>query len=77
MNVKFNFKKLATDVLAKRVKDDVSFKKVADKHKMTVSLLHSVEAQRAVPSCENLAKILTWLGTEPNDYFIIKIKPNA
>lgn len=72
MSVKFNSKKLAADVLAKRIKDDVSFKVVSDTHKVPIHLLFSIEACASVPSCENFAKVLTWLGKKPNDYFILK-----
>lgn len=69
MKIAFNFKKLSKDILAKREKDNLTFRAIAKETKMNPMLIHSMEAGTSVPSCANLAKVCSWLNKGPELYF--------
>lgn len=68
--VVFDLKSLSRDVLAKRVKDDISFRQAEKKTGVVGHILFSIETGKQIPSCVNLAKVLTWLGKSSNTYFV-------
>jgi hypothetical protein len=68
--VKFDYKQLSADILAKREKEDLSFTDVQNSHGIARHILFSIEAGKMVPSCVNFAAVLTWLGKPANTYFI-------
>lgn len=70
--VTFDFKKLAADILAKREKENLSFRAIQDATGIPSQMLFRMEARAAVPSCENFALVLGWLGKPANNYFITK-----
>jgi transcriptional regulator with XRE-family HTH domain len=73
----FNFKKLASDILAKREKDNLSLRAVSDQTGISSQLVYTMEAGANIPNCENFAIILGWLSKKPSDYFTLKTKKNA
>ena len=72
--VKFDYKTLSADILAKREKEDLSFSDVENSHGIRRHILFSIEAGKMVPSCVNFAAVLTWLGKPANTYFITVAK---
>lgn len=70
----FDYKQLSKDILAKRVKDDLSFRVAAKKSGIPMHILSSVETGKQVPSCTNLALVLTWLQRTANTYFVTVAK---
>lgn len=72
--VKFDYKTLSADILAKREKENLSFTDVFDSHGIPRHILFSIEAGKMVPSCVNFAAVLTWLGKPANAYFITVAK---
>ena len=71
MTFKFNSKKLAADILSKRVKDDLTFRKIEKqtKGKLTVSTLQRIEGETQIPKCDTLADVCNWLEKDISNYF--------
>lgn len=72
--VRFDYKTLSADILAKRTKEDLSFTDVFESHGIPRHILFSIEAGKMVPSCVNFAAVLTWLGKPANAYFVTVAK---
>ena len=70
--ITFNDKKLAADILAKREKENLSFRAIEAASGVPSQMLFRMEARACVPSCQNFALVLSWLGKKANDYFTIK-----
>lgn len=68
--VKFDYKQLSADILAKREKDNLSFSDVEKSHGIARHIVFSIEAGKMVPSCVNFANIIAWLGKPSGTYFI-------
>jgi len=74
LKIKFDYKSLSADILAKREKEDLSFSDVEKSHGIARHILFSIEAGKMVPSCVNFANVLAWLGKPANTYFITVAK---
>lgn len=59
---------LAKDILAKREKENLSFRSIP----VPVHVLHSMEAMRGRPFCDSLATVLDWLDKPAERYFYKK-----
>jgi hypothetical protein len=68
----FNDKKLAADILAKRERENLSFRVIEAASGIPSQMLFRMEARACMPSCENFALVLSWLGKKSTDYFTTK-----
>jgi lambda repressor-like predicted transcriptional regulator len=66
---KFDGKLLAADILAKREKNDLSFRVAQKQAGLNSDHLFRMEAQKAIPRADSLAKVLDWLELPANRYF--------
>lgn len=69
--MKFQYKKLAADILAKREKDNLTFRKIEKdtRKKLSATTLQRVEAGTQVPKADTLGDICHWLGKPIQNYF--------
>ena len=69
--MKFDLKLLAKDVLAKRVKDNLTFRGIQKetKGKVMSATLQRIEAATQMPRADTLGDICQWLGKPVNHYF--------
>lgn len=74
--MKFDSKLLAKDVLAKREKDNLTFRAIQKTSGIKPSQLYGIEAGNTIPTCDTLANILTWLNQPVEKYFITQKPKN-
>lgn len=67
---KFNSKAFAKAILAKRVKDDLSFKKIeaSVKGAFTSSALQKLEAETITPSITLFVEVCNWLNVPAQSF---------
>lgn len=70
----FDYKSLSRDILNKRTKEGLSFRAIEKATKIPVHIVYSMEEAKRIPSCANLALVLTWLGKTANTYFVTVAK---
>jgi transcriptional regulator with XRE-family HTH domain len=68
-NKAFNLKKMAKDILAKRNKEDLSFRQIETKTGINKAILYRIEAEKGAPSIDVLPDICNWLGVDVQTYF--------
>lgn len=68
--ITFDYKSLSRDVLNKRLKENLSFRSAEKITGVKGHILFSIEVGKQVPTCVNMAKVLTWLGRSANTYFV-------
>lgn len=68
---KFNAKKLADDILAKRTKEDLTFRAIekTTRGKVSRAVLQKTEGKHTTPSVDSLVAICNWLGKSVQNYF--------
>lgn len=69
--LKFNVKKLAADILAKRTAENLNFRGIEKdtKGKLTISTLQRLEAATQEPKASTLADVCNWLNKPITNYF--------
>lgn len=72
LSLQFDHSIFAADILAKRQKDDLSLVSVSKITGVIKSGVYFYEAGKMCPSADNLAKMVNWLGTPIQKYFILK-----
>jgi transcriptional regulator with XRE-family HTH domain len=72
MITKFDLKKLSADILAKRVKDDLTFDDLFNLYGLSRSGMQRIEAGAQIPRADTLAAILDYLEVDANRYFTRK-----
>lgn len=65
----FKLDKLAKAILAKRTKDDLSFRAIETKTGISKATLQRIEAGALMPSAASLGEICTWLELPVNNFF--------
>ena len=76
MKHSFNLKRLAKDILAKRIREGLSFNKIEEetKGKLTRSMMQRIEAEQVIPQADKLADICNWLAVPVQNYFLTSKK---
>lgn len=72
MKQKFNQKKLAADILAKRVKDNLTFRqldKATELRGVSYSQIQRIETGQVMPAADTLAMVCNWLSKPVSNYF--------
>jgi hypothetical protein len=71
MKHKFNGAKLAKDILAKRNKENLSFRGIekTTKGKLTISTLQRLEDNTQEPKASTLGDVCNWLGKDISIYY--------
>lgn len=67
----FNLKKLAKDILAKRTKENISFRDITKqlKSKVHFSSVQRIEDATQMPSAETLGVLCDWLSKPVSEYY--------
>ena len=68
----FDLKQFSKDILAKRTKDDLSFRDIETSTGINKATIHRIETGDTVPGVTVYGHIVAWLKKNPADYFIKK-----
>lgn len=71
-STKFDLKALAADILARRERDDLSFRVISEATGIAKSTLGDIETGKVSPKMESFAAICDFLGVNPSKYFHVK-----
>jgi transcriptional regulator with XRE-family HTH domain len=71
--LKFDAELLGADILKKRVKDNLSLREAGEQVGLNYARLQTIEAAKHNVAIDTFLRIVTWMKTEPEKYFVTKL----